>query len=200
MAPHAAKLTGPARFVRRPLWPRRTRGPVLLTFDDGPHPHHTAAVLDRLDRFGLSAAFFVLGGRVPGCEPLLRRMHAAGHRIGNHTSSHPRPTWFGFRSAHRQLADCQRAVTAATGTPPALFRPPMGRWSPPLRLACRRHRLRPMTWTLDSGDWRVRSDADAERCGEELALAVRPGDVVLLHDYHPWVGRILDVLLPGLAN
>lgn len=200
MAADAAKLTAGSRFVRRPLFARRRPGGVTLTFDDGPHPVHTAAVLDRLDRFGLTATFFVLGDRVPGCADLLRRMPRAGHQIGNHTASHPKPTWFGFRRAWAELDRCQRAVTAATGTPPALFRPPMGRWSPPLRLACRAHRLRPAGWTLDSGDWRVRSDADAGRCGEELLRAVRPGDVILLHDYHPWAGRILDVLLPGLGR
>jgi peptidoglycan/xylan/chitin deacetylase (PgdA/CDA1 family) len=182
--------------VRRPLWARyRPDGRVQLTFDDGPHPEHTAAVLDRLDRHGLTATFFVLGRVVPGCEPLLRRMHAAGHRIGNHTFTHPPPTWTGFGETFDELDRCQRAVTAATGVVPTLFRPPMGKWTPPLRLAAWRHGLRPVGWTLDSGDWRVRSAADADRCGAELVRAVRPGDVVLLHDYHPWISRILDILL-----
>jgi peptidoglycan/xylan/chitin deacetylase (PgdA/CDA1 family) len=199
MAPHTAKLTPTARFVRRPFWTRRRAGPVLLTFDDGPHPTHTADVLDRLERSGVRAAFFLLGNRVAACPELVRRMRNDGHRVGNHTFSHPRPTWFGFRSAHRELAECQRSVTEAAGEPPAQFRPPMGRWTLPLRLAAARHRLKPLGWTLDSGDWRVRGDADADRCGEELLTAVRPGDVVLLHDYHPWIGRILDVLLPAVA-
>ena len=174
-------------------------GRVRLTFDDGPHPTHTPAVLDRLDRFDVRATFFVLGNRVPAAADVVRRIHSTGHAVGNHTSTHPRPRWFGFRAAFDELAGCQRAVAAVTGVEPALFRPPLGRWTLPLRLACRRLGLTPTGWTLDSGDWRVRSDADAEQCAAELLAAVRPGDVILLHDYHPWIGTILDVLLPGLA-
>ena len=131
---------------------------------------------------------------------MLRECHQAGHRIGNHTATHPRPTWTGFASAHRELAECQRAVTETTGAAPTLFRPPLGKWTLPLRLACRRHGLRPMNWTLDSCDWKVRSDADADRCADEMLAAVRLGDTLLLHDYHPWIGRILDVLLPELSG
>jgi hypothetical protein len=46
----------------------------------------------------------------------------------------------------------------------------------------------------------VRSDVEADRCAAELLAAVRPGDTLLLHDTHPWIGRILDRLLPGLAD
>lgn len=199
MAAHAEKLTT-ARFVRRPFWSLRRAGSVLLTFDDGPHPIHTAEVLDQLDRFDVRAAFFLLGNRVATSPDLVRRMRQAGHQIGNHTFTHPRPTWFDFRSAHRELAACQRAVSDATGVSPTLFRPPMGRWTLPLRLATVRHRLHPMSWTLDSGDWRVRGVDDADRCAHELLQAVLPGDVILLHDYHPWIGQILERIVSGLAD
>lgn len=191
------------RFVRTPFFHRptgRMAGRVRLTFDDGPHPVHTPAVLDRLDRFNVRSTFFVLGSRVPAAADVVRRIHSTGHAVGNHTSTHPRPTWFGFRAAFDELAGCQRVVAGVTGVEPTLFRPPLGRWTPPLRLACRRLGLTPMGWTLDSGDWRVRSAADADRCAAELLAAVRPGDVILLHDYHPWIGLILDVLLPELAE
>jgi hypothetical protein len=56
-----------------------------------------------------------------------------------------------------------------------------------------------MNWSLDSGDWRCRSAADAAACARQVLHRVRPGDVVLLHDNHRWIGPILDVVLPGLA-
>lgn len=193
-------MTPPApRFVRTPFLRRPAGRGVRLTFDDGPHPAHTPAVLDRLERFDVRATFFVLGNRVPTAAEVVRRIHSSGHVVGNHTFTHPRPRWFGFRSAMDELAGCQRAVTEVIGVEPTVFRPPLGRWTLPLRWACRRLGLTPVGWTLDSGDWRVRSDADADQCAAELLAAVRPGDVILLHDYHPWIGGILDVLLPGLA-
>ena len=199
MALHTEKLTT-TRFARRPFWSTQSRGAVLLTFDDGPHPVYTAEVLEHLDRFGVKAAFFLLGNRVMTSADLARRMCEVGHPIGNHTHSHPRPTWFGFRAAHREISLCQQAVSEVTGESPTLFRPPMGRWTLPLRLATFRHRLRPVGWTLDSGDWRVRGNQDAEQCCDEVLDTVHPGDVILFHDYHPWIGRIVQRLLPGLSE
>ena len=189
------------RFACRPRWrPARTSSAVRLTFDDGPHPTNTPAVLDVLDEFGLTATFFVVGKRVRATAEIVRRIHAAGHTLGNHTFHHPPPSWVNFGAAIREVRECQRAVTEVTGTPPTVFRPPMGKWTPPLWVARSLAGLEPMGWTLDSGDWRVRSETDADECADELLAAVRPGDVILLHDYHPWIGRILQRVLPMLAN
>ncbi len=200
MAPHPALAPPARRFARRPRWPARPAAGVRLTFDDGPKPPHTDAVLDLLAEFDVQAMFFVVGRRALAAPDTLRRIHAAGHAVGNHTHTHPRPTLTGFAAAWREVRDCQRAVTDAIGTPPTLFRPPMGRWTPPLWAARTLAGLEPMGWTLDSGDWRVRSNADADECAAELLAAVRPGDVILLHDYHPWIERILKTVLPEVAN
>lgn len=191
-------MTHSPRFARRPRWPARLAAGVRLTFDDGPKEPFTSVVLDLLAEFGVTATFFVVGKRVKQAADVVKRIHAAGHIIGNHTFSHPRPNWFNFPTALREIRECQHAVSDVTGTPPTLFRPPMGRWTPPLWMARTLAGLTPMGWTLDSGDWRVRSEADADTCAEELLAAVRPGDVVLLHDYHPWIERILRRVLPVL--
>jgi peptidoglycan/xylan/chitin deacetylase (PgdA/CDA1 family) len=173
---------------------------VRLTFDDGPHPEFTPEVLDLLAEFGVTATFFFVGRRVIQRPELVRRVHEAGHTLGNHTFTHPKPNWLHFPAAAREVQQCQRAVSDATGSPPRFFRPPMGRWTPPLWFAHSLAGLKPMGWTLDSGDWRVRSEADADACADELLAAFRPGDVILLHDYHPWIGRILRAVLPHIGE
>jgi peptidoglycan-N-acetylglucosamine deacetylase len=200
MATHTEKLTPTFRFVRRPFWSPRRSGPVHFTFDDGPHPTYTADVLNELARYQVRATFFLLGNRVSASAELLHRMQHDGHRIGNHTQTHPMPTWFGFWAAQREVAECQRAIMAVLGKPPKLFRPPMGRWTPALGLAAFQHRLRPTGWTLDSGDWQIRSDADATQCADEILASIWPGDWILLHDYHPRIGQILRRLLPKLSE
>ena len=57
-----------------------------------------------------------------------------------------------------------------------------------------------MNWSLDSGDWRCRSEEDAATCAAEVLKLVRPGDVLLFHDDHRWICPILDVVLPGLIQ
>src|SRR5687767_6974333 len=64
---------------------------VLVTFDDGPHPKFTPRLLDCLKEHEVKGVFFVLGQRVaaPGGKEIVRRAFEEGHRIGNHTYSHP---------------------------------------------------------------------------------------------------------------
>ena len=84
--------------------PRRvflTSGPatsreVCLTFDDGPHPEFTPALLDFLKSRMVRATFFVVGRQAEQYPELVRRMASEGHVIDNHSYAHPRP---GQRSA-----------------------------------------------------------------------------------------------------
>lgn len=191
------------RFARRPVWFRRSRlrtrtagsQPILLTFDDGPHPEHTPAVLDRLAAHGVSAAFFLVGSRIEAAPHLPGRIASAGHVVGNHTFTHRR---FGWWERSGPLADVGRCQAVLPGA--KWFRPPFGRLTPGLWLAARRHGLRVVNWSLDSNDWRCRSESDAAACAAEVLAAVRPGDVILFHDDHPWIGPILDAVLPALAG
>lgn len=191
-------------FARRPHWAKRAAlapfsrsscagAGIQLTFDDGPHPDHTPAVLERLAAFGVPAAFFLVGKRVTDAA-LVDRIRAAGHTLGNHTFDHAVPRWWERRAPLADVRRCQLVVPHAT-----LFRAPLGKLTPGLWLAARRSGLVCVSWSLDSGDWRCRSAADAEQCAREVLELVRPGDIVLFHDDHQWIGPILDRVLPALA-
>lgn len=194
--PHCLRRVWPGLAAERAAW----TGPVRLTFDDGPHPVHTPATLDRLARFGASATFYAVGRSVAESPDVLREVVAAGHAVGNHTFSHraPRP-WDGVAAA-RDIEMAQNAIRDATGVTPTHFRPPLGRLTPASWIAARRLGLRVALWALDSNDWRCRSLADAHICGRAVAAAARPGDVILLHDAGPFIGAILDELLPRLRG
>ena len=67
---------------------RKAGNSVLLTFDDGPHPEVTPAVLDLLKQYDARAVFFVVGNRIPLAPWVLRQILDGGHQIGNHTYYH----------------------------------------------------------------------------------------------------------------
>src|SRR5262245_26583629 len=54
---------------------------VLLTFDDGPHPEVTPAVLQRLGAYRARAVFFIVGKRIRRAPHLLDRIQIEGHEI-----------------------------------------------------------------------------------------------------------------------
>ncbi len=97
---------------------------VALTFDDGPDPRWTPAVLDVLRRHGVHATFFVVGARVLEHPDLTRRVVDEGHEIGNHTFSHVEVGAISGWELGLQLSLTQTAVAGATGVRPVLFRPP----------------------------------------------------------------------------
>jgi len=99
---------------------------LTLSFDNGPYPDVTPGVLDALAEAGASATFFVCGkeARDPARRPLLERIRAAGHRIGNHTESH-RVELGATRDpdAPRREIEAAQAALGAFADADRLFRP-----------------------------------------------------------------------------
>jgi peptidoglycan-N-acetylglucosamine deacetylase len=99
---------------------------VLLTFDDGPHPHRTTVILDILDRFCVKAAFFIVGEMALEHADVLREVARRGHVIGTHSYSHPRS--LARLTPQRAKEEIERgfaAIAHALGGPVApLFRFP----------------------------------------------------------------------------
>lgn len=184
--------------------PRGTDNSLLLTFDDGPDPDVTPAVLDRLDAYGAKAVFFIVGSRVKRAPHLLAEIQRRGHRIGNHTYLHRRGYVLGssfnlrFAGYYRDLRRCQAVIEEHTGSRPRLFRPPGGRLTPLTLMVPKFLGLRCVIWSREVGDWQFRSPGQGAAGGEELLRRAQPGDIVLLHDDNPCVLDLLDVFLPGL--
>ena len=153
---------------------------VALTFDDGPNPAVTPAILDLLDRHGASATFFQIGDHVGQFPALAREVSSRGHSLGNHTATHPRLVFLSPRRIGEELERCAVALLAATGRRPRWMRPPYGYRGPQLQAAVRRQDadLRVVMWSVSCRDWRVQP---SERIIKRLRR-VRGGDIVLLHD------------------
>jgi peptidoglycan/xylan/chitin deacetylase (PgdA/CDA1 family) len=152
---------------------------VALTFDDGPDPRFTPALLDLLADLAVPATFFLVGRSAERHPALVARMLREGHAVGSHSWSHPDPRGESFAGLLREYRRGRRAVEAAAGVPVPLFRPPMGDVGPPSAAAAALSRVRSWLWTRDPRDWTPGcSTADILEALRDL----RAGDVVLLHD------------------
>jgi peptidoglycan/xylan/chitin deacetylase (PgdA/CDA1 family) len=155
-------------------------GGVVLTFDDGPDPVVTPAVLDALDARNASATFFCIGERAARHRELAAEIALRGHRLENHSFTH-RNAFFFHRPAtlDREIVGCQEELERASGRKPSFFRAPAGIRSPLLQGALVRNGLRLASWTRRGFDTVSRDPASiASRLTSEL----RAGDVILLHD------------------
>ena len=184
---------GVARPGSSVLYPTVRRGPrdgrrVALSFDDGPDPEVTPAVLDALATHGARATFFAIGRKLDAHPQLARRVVAEGHELANHSWRHSR--WESFSMPGEQIAEIERgerAIAAITGnraTP--LYRAPHGVKSPPFVMAAHAKQLTIVAWSLHSRDTFF---ADPARIAARVLRRVRPGDIVVMHDGHDVPGR-----------
>src|SRR5689334_23556335 len=98
---------------------------LALTFDDGPDPRGTPAVLDALARADVRATFFVLGQQTRAHPELLRSIVAAGHDVQAHGFAHPRHPRVDEEEVARDI-DAELAELAGHGVHPTLWRAPYG--------------------------------------------------------------------------
>jgi peptidoglycan/xylan/chitin deacetylase (PgdA/CDA1 family) len=181
------------------------RGEVSLTFDDGPDPEVTPRVLDLLDGAGMRATFFVIGRRARAYPALAAEIARRGHRVENHTDTHPH--LFACYTAgllRREVEGAQKTIEAATGRRPRLFRAPAGLRNPLLDLVLHRAGLRLVAWTRRGFD---AVERDAAAIARRLLGGLAPGDILLLHDGrahgprggNPVVLEVLPRVLDALA-
>ena len=176
-----ASLTLPARLYMEAQCKGKP-GTLALTFDDGPHPIHTPALLDLLAKEKVSASFFCIGRHVDEHPAIASRIVNEGHAIGIHSYDH-HWTW-GFLSsakAAHQITRCAGAIRAATGRRTQLFRPPFGVTSPNIARAVRRTLVSTIGWDLRTFDT-ARSPDQVMRNIERRKV---PGTIAVLHDTQP---------------
>jgi peptidoglycan/xylan/chitin deacetylase (PgdA/CDA1 family) len=155
-------------------------GGVALTFDDGPHPQGTPAVLETLREAGAVATFFLAGEQVERRPQLVAEIVAAGHRVELHCHRHRNQLRL---TAGQVLGDAERARAAiedAGGQAVADYRPPYGIFSAAGLRAVRRRGWRPVLWSRWGHDWRRRATPGS--IAHEAAADLVAGDIVLLHD------------------
>ena len=157
-----------------------TGGPpsVDLTYDDGPEPGGTDAVLTALADAGVAATFFVLMSRVLRYPGLLRDIVAAGHEIALHGPDHRRLTRLDPETVAPRTRAAKHELEDLVGRPVRWFRPPYGGQSPATWRAVNETGLTPVMWNAKCWDWR---DLPDEARLDELRGAAA-GAIVLAHD------------------
>jgi len=152
---------------------------VALTFDDGPDPTRTPALLDALAELDVKATFFVVGAGVDANPEVCRRIAAEGHELGNHTYHHRYLPLVGQATVASELARTDRAIEAAAGVVPTVARPPWGARRPSTLRTFARHAKRLVLWDVNSFDWR---GASADAVARRVLDRARPGSIILMHD------------------
>jgi len=169
---------------------------LCLTFDDGPDPRYTPAVLDILKQRHVPATFFVIGVNAEQYPALIRREYAEGHEVGNHTYTHPNIATTSPLRTELELSTTQRIIENLLGVSTTFFRPPYNADSEPttpqeiepIRRA-QDYGYATISETIDPRDWEpgITTQAIIDEVKSEIASSISEHDsaathVILLHD------------------
>jgi peptidoglycan/xylan/chitin deacetylase (PgdA/CDA1 family) len=167
---------------------------IALTFDDGPS-EYTESLLDVLRAHNdTKVTFFLLGQNVELQPAMVRKIHAAGHAIGNHSYSHKGLHLLDAVDVTRELVECNDAIKRALHTtvmPLGIFRAPYGNADGHVLSVASSLGLRTIHWSAGSNDHLSDSPGrpkSADNIVNDLSAEInsrQQGEIILLHDGYP---------------
>ncbi len=166
---------------------------IAISFDDGPNAEITPKVLEKLDRYGIKAAFFCIGKNITNNPELIGKIHKKGHLIGNHSFNHEnRFPILSTSKIQEELESCNQIITDKIGFKPRFFRPPFGVTNPRIAKAVKNLKLTTIGWSLRTLD----TSKSPDKVIRKIKRNLTGGDIILLHDNNEGVIEILDFLIP----
>ncbi len=167
-------------------------GTMAVTFDDGPDPGVTPAVLDACDSAGIRGTFFLVGERAAEHPSIVREIVARGHEIGCHAMTHRSLFLVGHDEVVQEIDQALEAIVEAAGITPRWFRPPYGLFDRTCIRAVGERGLTMVLWTVLAGDY---SDDSPSEILDRIDRFIAPGSIVVFHDTADGGGEALPGML-----
>lgn len=166
---------------------------VVLTFDDGPSAAHTQNILNTLEKYKITAVFFVLGDNAKRHPNLIKAMVQKGHTIGHHSQTHANMFKISIDQRRQEL---DTPLSVLKGIIPEhkihFFRPPYGNWDKALKKEVHARGLQLVMWSIDPKDWdkNIKTSITAS-----VLKQLHPGGIILLHDIHKRTAEQLEQVI-----
>lgn len=167
---------------------------VALTFDDGPSPSTTPALLDTLSKKNALATFFMLGVMANRNPDIVKRAEREGHEIANHTMYHQNLVQLSPDSIQSDIDESKNAFRNTIGHTPTLIRPPYGNINDAVRASAHAPLI---LWSVDTRDW---ESQDAAAIVATAMNQVHDGAIILMHDIYPSTVDAVSNLIDSLKT
>ena len=168
---------------------------VALTFDAGANADAVPSILATLADENVRATFFLTGDFVQRFGGASRSIAAAGHRLANHSATHPEFTSLSTEQIRGEIRGAEADIRDVTGDDPRpLFRFPFGDRDARTIGAVNELGYVAVRWTVDTLGWQGTSGGrSAEEVTERVLDTATAGQIVLMHvGSHPTDGSMLD--------
>lgn len=178
---HAGRLAQPISPPRLGVIASvRTSAPdFVMTYDDGPHPRMTAAILDVLARWDARAVFFMLVGNARAHPDCVRAIRAGGHEVGLHGLDHETILIGSADEVRAKLVAGKAELEGLADQAVRWYRPPYGLIDRRGHRLVRELGMLPVHWNRTAWDWNPTSPGRRYRVA---TLSPRRGNIILQHD------------------
>ena len=174
---------------------------VVLTFDDGPWPGHTAAVLKALADQCTKAIFFPIGKHSGWHPDIMKQVAAAGHSVGSHTWSHRDLSKLSQQDGVAEIEKGVAGVSIALGNKPTapFFRFPALRHPPELLKYVGERNIGVFSTDMDSFDFKMRKPEQVI-ASVMKKLEKHGKGIILMHDFQQATAHAAPELLKKLKD
>ena len=153
---------------------------IAISFDAAWGNDDTHTLIEILKEYKVPATFFVVGAWVDKYPESVKEIADAGHRVQNHSNTHPYMTQLSRLKMTDEITSCNEKIKAITKVAPTLFRPPYGDYDNAVIETVEGLNMYPIQWSVDSLDWQ--DSATAESIYRRVTNKVKNGSIVLFHN------------------
>ena len=171
---------------------------IAISFDAAWGNDDTETLISILSNYNVPATFFVVGAWVDKYPESVKQLYSAGHRIENHSNTHPYMTKLSREQAENEITSCNQKIANVTGRTPTLIRVPYGDYNNNVVETVENMGMYCIQWDVDSLDWK--DGATAENIAERVISRVEPGSIVLFHNDAEFTPEALPTILKTLID
>ena len=153
---------------------------IAISFDAAWGNDDTETLINILAQYNVPATFFVVGAWVDKYPESVKQLHDAGHRIENHSNTHPHMPQLSRAQMSNELIACNEKIANITGRTPKLFRPPYGDYDNNTIDSTAELSMYCTQWSVDSLDWK--DSATPDSICHRVVSKVKNGSIVLFHN------------------
>ena len=168
---------------------------VALSFDCAWGVDHTDAILECLQAEKVRVTFFTVQFWAEKYPESLKKISDMGHEVGTHSATHSYMSRLSGPEIESELETSSAAITAVTGKPVELFRPPYGDYDDLLIDTAGAMGYYPIQWDVDSLDWKNLSASDI---AARIVERVRSGSIILMHNNGLHTAEALPIVIATL--
>lgn len=171
---------------------------IAISFDAAWGNDDTQQLIDILAEYEVPATFFVVGTWVDKYPESVKQLYDAGHKVQNHSNSHPHMPQLSTEQMTAELNACNEKIAAVTGETPTLFRPPYGDYDNATIKATEAVGMYTIQWDVDSLDWK--DNATPDSIAKRVISKVKNGSIVLFHNDADHTPAALPTILKTLKE